>query len=98
MDQHACVQVLLKNVCVVEEKCTGMLVQADPVVRALADLFATFEAERQRGSGRQVVAPSSLREALHSLDPRKFCIGAPAAPPVHHLKAVPKGALRLPAR
>lgn len=46
------------------------------MVGALADLFATFEADKQRGGGRLVVAPTSLREALHALDAHKFHIGA----------------------
>lgn len=48
------------------------------MVAALADLFATFEAEEQQLSSHSVVAPTRLREALDALNSQRFQIGAPS--------------------
>ncbi len=44
------------------------------MVAALAELFATFEAEERQGS-RSVIAPTRLREALDALNSHAFQIG-----------------------
>jgi hypothetical protein len=63
--------------------------QPNAVVRELARLFRAFACEEEaapalgapdQAAARLVVDPGALREALHALDPQRFCIGASQGP------------------
>jgi hypothetical protein len=66
----------------IEIVCAAGVLQSNAVVAALAELFATFEAQEQQGS-RNIVAPTRLREALDALNSHAFQIGAALSFKVH---------------